>query len=61
MVVEIRELVNEISSFPEMLYKRGRLKKLSKFTAKHKKQTSGGALKKIFLKILQNSQIDIFA
>ena len=40
MVVEIRQLVNEISSFPEVLYERGDLKNLTKFTDKHKKQSS---------------------
>ena len=42
VVVEIGQLVNEISSFPEVLYKRGDLKNFSKFTDKHKKQSSGG-------------------
>ena len=36
----------EISSFPEVLYKRGVLKSFSKFTDKHKKQSSGGVLSK---------------
>ena len=45
-----------------MLYKKKVLKKFSKSTDKHKKQSSGGALpKKMFLKISQNSQINIFA
>ena len=46
----------EISSFPEVLYKRGDLKNFSKFIDKHKKKSSGVALFKIILKILQNSQ-----
>ena len=50
MVVEIRQLVNEISSFPEVLYKRDDLKNFSKFTDKHKKQSSGGVLTKDVLK-----------
>ena len=37
MVVEIQQLVNEISSFPEVLYETGDLKNFSKFTDKHKK------------------------
>ena len=45
-MVEIWQLVNEISSFPEVLYKRDDLKNLSKFTDKHKKQSSGGVLTK---------------
>ena len=43
-MVEILQLVHEISSFPEVLYKRGDLKIFSKFTDKHKKQSSGGVL-----------------
>ena len=45
-----------------MLYERSALKN-SKFTDKHKKQSSGGVLskKKLPLKILQNSQKNIFA
>ena len=45
-----------------MLYKRSVLKS-SKFTDKHKKQSSGGVLSKVkmSLKILQNSQKEIFA
>ena len=45
-----------------MLYKRSVLKN-SKFTNEHKKQSFGGVLskEKISLKILQNSQKNIFA
>ena len=43
VVVEIRQLINEISSFPETLYKKGDLKN---FTGKHKKQSPGGVLSK---------------
>ena len=50
MVVEIRQLVNEISSFPEVLYKKGDLKNFLKFTDKHKKQSFGGVLTKDVLK-----------
>ena len=42
VVVKIRELVNELSSFPEVLFKRADLKNFSKFLDKHKKQSSGG-------------------
>ena len=42
VVVEIAQLVNEVSSFPEVLYKRCDLKNFSKFIDKHKKQSSGG-------------------
>ena len=44
-----------------MLYKRSVLKN-SKFTDKHKKQSSGGVLskEKMSLKILQNSKKNIF-
>ena len=49
------------SSFQEVLYKRSVLIN-SKFTDKHKKQSSWGVLskKKMSLKILQNLQKDIF-
>ena len=62
----MKEDVNEISRFPEMLYERGGLKNFSNFTDKHEKQSSGGISKdykylKTFLKILRNSLIDIFA
>ena len=60
-MVEILQFVHEISSFPEVLCKGGDLKNFSKFTDKHKKQSSGGVLSKRVLKILQNSQINIFA
>ena len=49
-MVEILQFVHEISSFPEVLYKGGDLKNFSKFTDKHKKQSSGGALSKRVLK-----------
>ena len=49
VVVEIRQLVNEISSFPEVFYKRGDLKN-SKFTDKQKKQSTRGVLTKDILK-----------
>ena len=46
-----------------VLYKRSVLKNVSKFTDKHKKQSSGGVLSKVkmSLKILQNSQKNTFA
>ena len=58
-------LVVEIFSFLEVLYKRIVLKnfsKFSKFTDKHKRQSSGGTLskEKMFLKALGNSQKNIF-
>ena len=49
-MVEILQFVHEISSFPEVLYKGGDLKNFSKFTDKHKKQSSGGVLSKRVLK-----------
>ena len=63
LVVEILQLVHEISSFPEVLYKRGILKNFTKLTDKHNKQSPGCVLskEKMFLKILQNSQKNIFA
>ena len=61
-MIESLQLVHEISSFPEVLYKRSVLENFSKFADKHKKQSSGGVLskEKMFLKILQNSQKNIF-
>ena len=50
VVVEIWQLVNEISSFPEVLYKRDDLKNFSKFTDKQKKQSTGSVLTKDVLK-----------
>ena len=47
MLVEILQLVHEISSLP---YKKDVLKNFSKFTGKHKKQSSGGFLSKDVLK-----------
>ena len=41
VVVEFQQFVNEISSFPEVLFKRGDLKNFLKFADKHKKQSSG--------------------
>ena len=46
LVVEILQLAHEMNSFPEVLYKRGVLKNLSKFSDKHKRQSSGGVLSK---------------
>ena len=58
VVVEIRQLINEISSFPETLYKKGDLKNFSESTGKHKKQSPGGVLskEKMLFKNLQNSK-----
>ena len=46
-----------------MLYKRMVLKNVSKFTDKHKKQSSGRVLSKerMLLNILQNSEKNIFS
>ena len=46
-----------------MLYKRSVLKNVSKFIDKHKTQSSGSLLskEKLFLKILQNFQTNIFS
>ena len=49
-MVEILQLVLEISSFLEVLYNRGDLKNFSKFTDKHKKKSHGGVLSKDDLK-----------
>ena len=50
MLVEILQLVHEISSFSEVLYKRDVLKNFLKFTDKLKKQSSGSALSKYILR-----------
>ena len=49
-MVEIQQLLNEISSFPAVLYKRGDLKNISKFGDKNKKPSSRGVLSKDVLK-----------
>ena len=51
-MVEIPQLVHEISSLPDVFYERGDLKSFSKFTDKHKKQSSGGVLSKNFVKFI---------
>ena len=50
MLVEILQLVHEIGSFSEVLYKRYILKNFLKFTNKLKKQSLGGVLSKDVLK-----------
>ena len=62
-MAEILQPVHEMRSFPEVLYRSSVLKNFSKFTDKHMKQSSEGALskEKTLLKILQNSQKNIFA
>ena len=50
LLVEILHLVHEISSFQEVLHKIGVLENFSKFTDKHKKQSSAGILSKDVLK-----------
>ena len=46
LVVEILQLVHEVSSFSLVLYERGVLKNFSKFTEKRKKQSYRSALSK---------------
>ena len=46
LLVEILQLVHKVSSFREVLYKRGVLKNFPKFKDKHKKQSSAGVLSK---------------
>ena len=50
LLVEILQLVYEISSFPEVLYKTGVLKNFPIFTDKHKNQPSEGVPSKDVLK-----------
>ena len=59
VVVEIWQLVNEVNSSPEVLYKRGDLKNFSKVRDKHNNHPEVN--QKISLKILQNSKVNIFA
>ena len=68
LVVEILQLVNEIAvsqrcSIKEAFFYGTLLKNFSKFAHKHKNQSSVGVLskEKLFLKILRNSQKNIFA
>ena len=58
VVVETWQLVNEVNSFPEVLYKRGDLKNFSKVRDKHNNPEVN---QKISLKIFQNSKVNIFA
>ena len=61
LLIEILQLAHEISSFSEVLYKRGALKNFSKFKDKLKKQSSGAVISKNVLKIFANLQKNIFA
>ena len=60
-MVEILQLVHKIAVSLKCCIKA--LKSVSEFTDKHKKQSSGGVLSKgkMFSKILQNSQKNIFS
>ena len=61
MLVEILQLVHEISSFPELPSKKAVLENFSKLTGKCKKQSSEGVLSKnMFLKILQKNHRKTF-
>ena len=51
-MVQILQLVHEISSFSQVLYKKGDLNNFSKSTDKHKKQSSKDVLPKFALKSL---------
>ena len=61
LLVEILPRVHEISSFSEVLYKKGVLKNFWKFTDKHKEQSSEGVLSKDVLKDLAKFSKNIFA
>ena len=62
-MVEILQLIHKIAVSSRYSIKEVSLKNVSKFTDKHKKLSAGGALskEKMFLKILQNSQKNIFS
>ena len=49
LMFQILQLLHEISSLPVLLYKKGFLKNSSKFTNKHKKQSSGVVMSKDIL------------
>ena len=61
LLVGILQLVHEINSFSEVLYKRDVLKNFLKFTDKLKKQSSGAALSKDVLKNFAKFTEKIFA
>ena len=61
LVVKIRQLLNELSSLPEVLYKRGDLKNFSNSQINTRSNHPEVFWQKMLLKILQNSQINIFA
>ena len=60
-MVEILQLIHEISSFPELLYKIGDLKNFLKLQVNTKSSHPEVFCKKMFLKILQISQKNVFA
>ena len=60
LVVEILQLVHEISSFPEVLHKIGDLKNFSELQVNTRSIHLELFCKKIFLKISQNSQKNVF-
>ena len=57
LLVKIQQLVHKISSFPDILYKKGVQKNFSKFTDKNKKQSSTGNLSKDVLKKFAKSVV----
>ena len=61
LVVQILQLVHEISSFPEVLYKMSNQKNVSKFQVNTRNSHPEVFCKKIFLNILQNSQKNVLA
>ena len=61
LVVQILQLVHEISSFPEVLYKMSSQKNVSKFQVNTRISHPEVFCKKIFLNILQNSQKNVLA
>ena len=60
-MIEILQLIHEISSFPELLYKIGDLKNFLKLQVNTKSSHPEVFCKKMFLKILQISQKNVFA
>ena len=60
-MVEILWLVHEISSFSEVLYKIGDLKNFSKLQVNTRSSHPKVLCKKVLIKVLQNSQENLFA
>ena len=61
LVVEILQLVHELSCFPEVVYKIGDMKNFSKLQVNTRRSHPEVFYKKMFVKILQISHKNVFA